>query len=167
MTITLKTDDKIREALKQAFPDHNTDRALNKYVALVEQLIFKALQHGQTPEQHKLNLYSLSTHVLTQRGGCIGSKKVRIHKWLADNGLALIEPVRQGSNLSGKISECKLTSWATLHNSMTTPTGETFEAMTDREIDIVLAGSEDEHGKLIELVYPNIEALGTPEEIQA
>lgn len=163
MAITLKVDKRVREALKQAFPTSDIDKRLDKYLGVLEGLIFKALQRGQTPEQRKLNLYSISTHRLQNCSPYV--KQIRIHKWLADNGLALIEPVRQGSNLSGKISECKLTSWVTLHNSMTTPTGETFEAMTDREIDIVLAGSEDEHGKLIELVYPNIEALGTPKEI--
>ena len=165
MAITLTIDDKVLEALKLAFPGYNTERALNKYVAVLEQLLFKALQHGQTPEQRKLNLFGLSMHDLAQKGGAIGGKKIRLHKWLKDNGLALVEPVITGSNISGKISACKLTSLVTLHNALTLPRGGLFEEMTDREIDILLGESEDEQSKLIALIYPDIDELDTREKI--
>lgn len=165
MTITLTIDDKVREALKQAFPGYKTERALNKYVAVLEQLLFKSLQIGQTPEQRKLKLFSMSTHDLAQKGGAIGSKKVRLHKWLKDNGLALVEPVMTGSNISGKISECKLTSLVTLQHALTMPTGGILEKMTDREIDLLLDESGGEQDKLIALMYPELELFETSRQI--
>ena len=163
MTITLKVDESVREALKQAFPTSDVDKQLDKYLGVLKGLIFKALQLGQTPEQRKLNLYSISTHQLQNCGAWV--KQKRLHKWLADNGFALIEPVRKGSNLTGRISDCKLTAWLTLHNTMTTPTGEIFEEMTDREIDILLGESEDEQSKLIAMIYPDIDELDTQDKI--
>ena len=163
MTITLKIDDKVREALKQAFPTSDTERALDKYVGVLEELIFKALQHGRTPEQCKFNLYSLSTHHLAQRGGYV--KQVRLHKWLGENGWALVEPVITGSNISGQLSQCKLTAWVILHNALNLPTGGALENMTDRDIDILLGEPEDEQAQLIPLIYPDIDELDTREKI--
>jgi hypothetical protein len=167
MTIKLTADDRVLEALKQAFSKYKPEQKLNKYLGVLEQLIFTALQFGQTPMQRKLNLYSISTHTLAQKGGCIGSNKVRMHKWLADNGLALIEVVDKGSNLNGKLSECKLTSLVTLENALSMPTGGTFETMTDREIEILLEASEteEEQDKLLELIYPGYGTLTTTEQI--
>ena len=163
MTITLEVDNNVREALKQAFPTSDTERALDKYVGVLEELIFKALQHGRTPEQHKLKLYSLSTHDLAQRSGYV--KQIRLHKWLSENGWALVEPVITGSNISGKLSQCKLTSWVTLHNALNQPTGGAFENMTDRETDILLGEPEDQQAKLVSMIYPDMDELDTHEKI--
>jgi len=163
MTITLTIDDTVREALKQAFPTSDTELRLAKYVSVLEELIFKSLQHGRSPEQSKLNLYSLSTHDLAQRGGYV--KQERIHKWLADNDLAIVEPVIKGSKISGQLSQCKLTSRVTLHNALTLPRGDILQNMTDREIDILLSEPEDQQESLLKLIYPDIGQLDTPEKI--
>jgi len=108
MSIKLKISEKVSSALSHAFPNSNTTRALNKYISVLEALLTKAIIHGRTPEQQKLDLYSLSLHALTQRGGQIGPQKVRLHKWLSESNLSLVVSVQQGSNLTRKVSQVKL-----------------------------------------------------------
>lgn len=158
MAITLTVDDGVREALRHAFPGYNTERALNKYVAELERLLFMSLQHGQTQEHRLLKLYSLSTHVLAQKGGCIGKNKIRLHKWLVDNQQSLIEVVTKGSNVSGKLSQCKLTSRVVMENRLSLPLGD-MDSMNDTDIDLLLAGTSEEQGKLVSLLYPDIDEL--------
>ena len=109
--LNIKTDPKVLHALSTAFPKppNAASRALSKYVSLLEQQINTALLNGRNPFQHKLDLYSVSLHELMNRGGQIGPKKLRVHKWLRDNDLALVEAVTKGSNLTGRLSEVKLT----------------------------------------------------------
>jgi hypothetical protein len=86
--IKITVHESVEEALHKAFPRPagSAKKALAKYVAVVEAMLFDALQHGQTPEQLKLNLYAVSLDQLANKGGQIGSKKIRVHKWLRDIG---------------------------------------------------------------------------------
>lgn len=93
--IKITVHESVEEALHKAFPRlaASAKKALAKYVAVVESMLFDALQHGRTPEQLKLNLYAVSLDQLANKGGQIGPKKVRLHKWLRDNNLELLETV--------------------------------------------------------------------------
>ncbi len=71
----------IYQRLSQAFPKPAgaSSRYLDKYVSALEQMIFDALQRGQTPLQRKLNLYSLPLKQLAAQGGQIGPNRIRLH----------------------------------------------------------------------------------------
>jgi len=78
----------VYEALRKAFPKpaNSAHKALAKYIAVLEQMIFNSLHFEATPMQRKLNLFSLSLQKLAQKGGQIGPNKIRVHKWLRENG---------------------------------------------------------------------------------
>jgi hypothetical protein len=152
--IKLTVHEQVRTALQQAFPGYNVARALNKYVATLERLLFQSLQNGQTNEQRLFKLYSLSTHELAQKGGCIGPKKIRLHKWLADNGLMLVESVTKGSNLSGRYSQCKLTPWVECVDVLEATLGDPLGSLTDPDIDQRLMASRVAAAEMLALIYP-------------
>ncbi len=109
--IKITPDPKVLLALSAAFPKPPTAaaKALTKYIALLEQQVNTALLAGRNPEQHKLDIYSVSLHDMMNRGGQIGPNKIRVHKWLKNNQLELIRTAKKGSNLTGRLSEVKLT----------------------------------------------------------
>ena len=107
----ISVDPKVAQSLKDAFPKppNGSERALNKYVATLTTMLMESLSRGQTPMEAKLNLFSISMHDLANRAGQIGSNRVRVHAWLRNNNLALIETVEIGSNLSGLVTKARLT----------------------------------------------------------
>lgn len=109
ITITVKPE--VEQALRLAFPQPQTSaaRALAKYVQTLEQLVRQAMLYGQDPAQRKLGIYAISLQRLANLGGQIGPERVRVHAWLREQGLELVRTVTQGSNLTGRLSEVKLT----------------------------------------------------------
>ena len=114
--IEITVDPKVETALKKAFPSppNRAVRALTNYVAKLKGMLINALLRGQTPLELKLNLFSISLHQLANKGGQIGKKRQRVHAWLNDNELALVESVVLGSNHSGLVSSVKFTDLVTL-----------------------------------------------------
>ena len=108
--IKVTVHESVESALQKAFPRPTASaaRALAKYVAVVESMLFDALQHGRTPEQLKLDLYAVSMEQLANKGGQIGPKKVRMHKWLRENNLELLQTVVPGSKFTGQYTQVKL-----------------------------------------------------------
>lgn len=100
----------VEQALAAAFPLPKTtaQRALNKYTQTLAKLMHQAVLYGQTPMQRKFNTYSISLQRLANEGGQIGPERKRVHAWLRDNGLELVRTVTQGSNLTGRVSDVKL-----------------------------------------------------------
>ena len=127
-------------------------------------MLFTALQHGQTPYEQKLNLYSLSTYVLANKGGQIGKDRQRIHSWLESNGFPLVQMVEPGSNLSGRLSQVKLTQWVTLDDSLAINTQAMTDDQISREIDAYLAGDADSDEELFTYLYPEIQ-VGVEESL--
>ena len=82
--IKLEAAPEVLALLAQAFPLPSSDapRALNKYIATLERLLFLSLQAPRSPEQTKLHLYAVSLQRLANSGGQIGPRKIRLHKWL-------------------------------------------------------------------------------------
>ena len=101
--IKITIDAKVYEALSLAFPKpaNSAHRALAKYISVLEVMLFKSLHFSATPLQRKLDLFAISLQQLANQGGQIGPKKQRLHAWLRDNNLSLVEPVVMGSNLTG------------------------------------------------------------------
>ena len=154
--IKITVHESVEAALHKAFPRPaaSAQKALAKYVAVVESMLFDALQHGRTPEQLKLDLYGISMEQLANKGGQIGPQKVRVHKWLRENNLELLETVVPGSKFMGLYSQAKLSPLVTLHNTLTVAAGSLAAATTDEQIDAYLAGDPVSNKALFDHLYP-------------
>ena len=154
--IKITVHESVEEALRKAFPRPaaSAKKALAKYVAVVESMLFDALQHGRTPEQLKLNLYAVSLDQLANKGGQIGPKKIRVHKWLRENNLEFLETVVPGSKFTGQNSQVKLSPLITMQNTLTVPPGSLATATTDEEIDAYLSGDPASNKALFDHLYP-------------
>jgi hypothetical protein len=154
--IKLSVHESVEAALQKAFPKPAAaaKRALTKYISVVESMLFAALQRGQTPEQRKLGLYSISLDQLANKGGQIGPKKIRVHKWLTDNDWDIVQTVILGTKFSGQNSLVKLTALATIKNSLQVPVQSLSEATTDEEIDAYLSGDDVSNIALFDHLYP-------------
>ena len=154
--IKLSVHESVEAALQKAFPKPAAaaKRALTKYISVVESMLFDALQRGQTPEQHKLGLYSISLDQLANKGGQIGPKKIRVHKWLTDNDWDIVQTVVLGTKFSGQNSLVKLTALVTIQNSLQVPVQSLSEATTDEEIDAYLSGDDVSNIALFDHLYP-------------
>jgi len=108
--IRIEPKPEVLAALQTAFPppSHSANRVLDKYCRALERLIFSAVQRGLTPEERKLGLFPIPLHRLANEGGQIGKGKVRLHKWLRDNGMELVRSATTGSNLTGRVSQSDL-----------------------------------------------------------
>ncbi len=154
--IQITVNQTVYAVLQQEFPKpYNARRALNKYVKVLEKLLFLSLQWGLTPEQRKLSMFPVSLKKLRNSGGQIGPNKITLHKWLNDNNLALVQKVDEGSNLKGKLSEVKLTPLATMTNTLQIKEDILNDQTSDQEIDIYLRGSDASNQALCELLYPD------------
>ncbi len=154
--IKLSVHESVEAALQKAFPKPAAaaKRALTKYISVVESMLFDALQRGLTPEQRKLGLYSISLDQLANKGGQIGPKKIRVHKWLTDNDWDIVQTVVLGTKFSGQNSLVKLTALATIQNSLQVPVQSLAAATTDEEIDAYLCGDDVSNIALFDHLYP-------------
>ena len=154
--IKLSVHESVEAALQKAFPKPAAaaKRALTKYISVVESMLFDALQRGLTPEQRKLGLYSISLEQLANKGGQIGPKKIRVHKWLTDNDWDIVQTVVLGTKFSGQNSLVKLTALATIQNTLQVPVQSLSAATTDEEIDAYLSGDDVSNIALFDYLYP-------------
>ena len=167
--IKITVNSAVYEALNKAFPRpaNSAHKAITKYIAVLEQMIFKSLHFEATPMQRKLNLFTLSLQKLAQQGGQIGPNKIRVHKWLRENGLSLVEAVVVGSNMSGELSQCKLTNWVTLIDTLAIEDSILIGAKSDKEIDQHLSGDEFGNYQVFNLLYPEFKQRLKSSEITA
>ena len=68
--IKITVDQKVYEALQKAFPKpaNAAHRALNKYVTVLENMLFKSLHFEATPLQRKLDLFAISLQCPSSNG---------------------------------------------------------------------------------------------------
>ena len=142
--IKITVDAKVYEALSLAFPKpaNSAQRALAKYISVLEAMLFKSLHFAATPMQRKLELFTISLQQLANQGGQIGSQKQRLHAWLRSNNLSLVEPVILGSNLTGGVSQCRLTDLVTMVDTLAIEETILTAISSDRELDQYLGGDE-------------------------
>jgi hypothetical protein len=114
--IEITINPKVLEALKQAFPKpaNSANRALSKYIETLKSMLIEALSRGQSNYEIIFKLFSLSLQQLANKGGQIGSNRIRLHAWLRDNNLELVRAVEIGSNLTGSVSKVTLTDLVSL-----------------------------------------------------
>jgi hypothetical protein len=157
--IEITVNPKVAAALKKAFPSppNSSVRALSKYVAQLKVMLINALLRGQTPEELKLNLFSISLHELSNKGGQIGTKKQRVHAWLNENGLALVEYVVLGTNLSGSVSKVKLTDLVTLDMPQLAQPANTTVIDDMTIANDLLAATAQANADLFDHLYPDFD----------
>ena len=161
--INLTTNSLVLTKLQQAFPSpaNSASRALTKYLNALEGLLLITLQRGLSPHQKKLGLYPISLHLLANKGGRIGHQKIRLHKWLKDNQLELVQTVEQGSKFSGEYSTVKLTSLVSLDDGMTLDSSVVAQIQSDRELDCYLTGKAADSLAVFNHLYPELVPCST------
>jgi len=159
--IKLTPDPLVLNKLRQVFPtpENSASRALAKYVNVLERLLLNALQRGISPALKKLGLYPIPLHDLANKGGRIGPQKLRVHKWLKDNQLELVQTVEKGSKFSGEYSTVKLSSLITLDDRLTVSSAAIAQIRTDRELDSYLTGEATDSRAVFDHFFPELEPL--------
>ena len=166
--IKITVDVRVYEALQKAFPKpaNTAHRGLAKYISVLEAMLFKSLHFAATPLQRKLDLFPISLQQLANQGGQIGPAKLRVHAWLRSNNLSLVEPVILGSNLTGGVSQCKLTSLVTMVDTLAVEDKILTSISSDRELDQYLSGDEFSSYQLVNLLYPEIKRRASDAELE-
>lgn len=156
--IKLTIDSQVLTKLRQAFPSpaNSASRALAKYVNVLEGLLLNAVHHGIAPAQRKLGLYPIPLHDLANKGGRIGPQKLRVHKWLKDNQLELVETVEKGSKFTGEYSTVKVSRLVTMDDRMTVSSAAISQIRTDRELDCYLTGQETDSRAVFQHMFPEL-----------
>lgn len=155
--LTITIDPVVLATLQQSYPTPRTAaaKALDKYKALLEDLLFRATLRGQTNYERLLNCYSIPVSELVHKGPHIGYDKVRLHKWLADNQLDLIETVEKGSNLTGRVSLIKLTELAWLDQPDVDVATAVSQVQSAVELSTVLCTDSQENSNTFSTIYPD------------
>lgn len=155
--LKISVNPKVLEALASAFPTPigTSSRALDKYLRTLEKLLFNAIQFGRNPEQRKLDTYGISLQRLANLGGQIGPKRKRVHAWLRENKLELVKTVMSGSNLTGRVSDVKLTELVHLETLLVLDHDAINMLSTDAELEAYLAAEIDQQD--VNLIYPQLE----------
>lgn len=157
--ITLTPHPDVLDGLQKAYPKppKAAANALAKYVSVLEHLVLQSLQRGQTAEQRKLKLFSISLHQLANEGGRIGPKKLRLHKWLKDNRFALVESVVTGNKFKGEYSLVKLSRLVTISEQVTPKPSSLSAISTDADLQRYLSGSKSDNETLFRRLFPELE----------
>lgn len=86
-------------SLQAAFPKANkAQEGLNKYLALLTDMLNESELHGITPFNQKVGTYSLALGELNKRSATLttNKKEISIYAWLKDNNLGLMDIVQKG-----------------------------------------------------------------------
>jgi hypothetical protein len=155
--LTIEIDPVVLVKLKSAFPKPAgaAEKALKKYKAVLEDMIFKCVQRGRDNFDILLNLYSVPVDQLNQKGPHIGTKKIRLNKWLNDNGLALIKTVETGSNLTGLVSKVKCTEFMSIKTEASEIREKITVVTTEAEQDFLLGGDVKKNAEIFAQLYPD------------
>jgi hypothetical protein len=111
--IRLIIDKQVLDSLKAEFSKENKARQyLLKYVNNLEQELNLRLLQPRPLFMVKHGHYYASLTTIQEKGGQIWSlRNVRVHKWLTDHGLSLVQQVNKGeaNNITGDIAIIRLT----------------------------------------------------------
>ncbi len=155
--LTITIDPVVLERLRESFPKpkNSATNALKKYKELLENLLFKVMQRGRSNYETLLNCYSLPVAELTHKGPHIGPSKVRLHKWLAENQLELVEKVETGSNLTGVVSLVKLTELVTLEDKVSEVATAVQSAKTTAQLSQALSPDKQKNQTIFSALFPD------------
>jgi len=101
----------VLETFRKAHPKPTSSarQLLEKYVSVLQDEISKAKQRKRTAFEVKAGLYHFNASRLTNEGGQFGKKGKRVHTWLGENGLDLIEFKTKANSFNKGLSVVKLT----------------------------------------------------------
>ena len=117
--IKLTYDPSVLIALHQAFPKpkNSAQKALDKYINLLEGLFHSSMFKRSTYAQN-LKAYDIPLTPINRRGPTIKNKNNRVHRWLENNGYALVINLRpSASNLTKEHALLKPTNLLTVSNA--------------------------------------------------
>ena len=99
MMLTIEYVPSVLAALESAFPTppNRAKQQLDKYLALLEQLMRKSLIN-RSSFAHKFNAYDIPLTKLINGSPTINNKRYRVHQWLGANGLALVQNLNKNAN---------------------------------------------------------------------
>lgn len=144
-------------ALKQQFPNSNAQKALDKYIKLLTDQLTNSCMKGRNTWQTATNQYTLSLYKQRNRGGQIGPQKIRLHKWLQDNDLSLIEVINAGSNIKKMLSIIRPTNLLTITEIMTQYVSA-HETISE-ELEAILNNEAKTNQDLFKYLYPELHDL--------
>jgi hypothetical protein len=101
-----------------------------------------------------------------QKGPHIGYDKVRLHKWLSDNKLDLIETVEKGSNITGRVSMIKLTELVSIHQTTTQLQQALATVSTAKQLSSVLCADAQRNSDVFSALYPDYFSYLVPAQRQ-
>lgn len=159
----LSIDPSVLKKLRTAFPKpaNAADKSLEKYRLLLLEIMNEAAQHERSPFDVLNNIYVADVRRLSQKGPRVGASRMRLHAWLNDNDLSLIEFVSKGNNLTKLRSKIKISALATLTNPTANVVKKMLVAQTDVELDQALNGTVYEQREVFDLAYPNFYELSS------
>jgi hypothetical protein len=134
--IRLIVNSKVWSAMKVAVPkEGKAEGYIAKYVANLEQEINQRLLQTRPLLMIRNSHYYASLTTVQEKGGQIWSlNNLRVHKWLADNGLALVDQVNKGqaNNITGDIAIIKFTNLVEVVDDESI---DSLAGLTDMQLD--------------------------------
>ncbi len=152
--ILITIDPIVLQTLEKHYPNSNAKKVLNKYIKLLTDQISHSCAMGRDTWQVSKGLYSMSLYKQANKGGQIGEKKIRLHKWLELNNLELVKKVIVGSNLSKLLSVVKPTHLITI-TEITTQYVSVNEDITE-ELQTILNDENKSNLDLFNYLYPEL-----------
>lgn len=154
---TIEIDPLVLEKLRWAFPKpaNCADKALEKYRVLLEEMLLKATRRGRSAYELRFDLYSIPVSQLTHKGPQLNAGKQRLHAWLKENKLELIQAVEVGTNLSGLVSLVKLTDFVMIKDDIGSIKEKLLVAKTSDQVSAVLSNNNRENMKIFGSLFPD------------
>ena len=162
----LTVSPQVLQKLRQIHPTPAASawRLLDKYVGLLTELVSEALEQERSAFMRKRCIYSINVSKLHQCGQ-FGPQRTRLHKWLEDNGLALIKIVERGNNINSVYSWVQLTKLVTIEDELTQ--AGALRELTDADIDGYLVGDVAAEAELVAKLYPEMDELTQEKLLEA
>ena len=136
--IRLIVDAKVLDALKIVVPKKDKAKErLDKYVSNLEQVVNAQIFQTRPVFMLTNKYYWASLSAIQEQGGQIWSlEKVRTHRWLEANGLALVKQINKGqaNNITGDIAIIKFTDLVTVEDDNDDEDLIKLQAMSDVQL---------------------------------
>ncbi len=155
--ISIQIDPLVLATIKQHFPtrENSAQRALSKYVSVLEAQLNQCLLNGRTAYQRKFDFYTISLYKQRNGGGQIGPKKLRFQNWLETNKLELFKVVEIGNPFKKQLSTIKLSSLVTVQKTAISA------IMSDHDLSHTndITKEQLSNKALFEKLFPEVETL--------
>ncbi len=144
------------------------ERALAKYVTVLETMMDRSLMFANNNYHRLTKRFYLSVQSLMLASGQfrVNRKRIYLHRWLNDNGLALIEVTERGQNLrrlglkSATDSVVRLSKLVTVESTVDV---KTFAKMTVNSLEALLSDKAIANQEYFDRIHPNFSSLSKQE----